>query len=335
MVTKWEYTRDHEILRILHGAKAIANGFYKLNGFIVLPYPQFHSHGRIVPFPDLPYLNIPRFWEKAAKIDIKNLPSDNFKIDPVLISQVGKLCEKVDFPTPDFSQTQKIWSKYETQIIKTIYSLIPSKKDSISKIHVWPTLFDTTTSFNICTTSPQDIYIWLRQDQGIAAIIEAILTSITRNDVYENLDGIWQESEFLVDWLITYSPLNTIIKQADPNWKSNLTIKNTRSKQDGSLTEKSALFMDKLGIPSINHTTISSINFSPREKEIIDLLSSVSPHAVSNDQIGNILFRQNPDDYSLFAISKTIQRLRDKLEQNGISGSFIQTKRGEGYLLIA
>ena len=50
------------------------------------------------------------------------------------------------------------------------------------------------------------------------------------------------------------------------------------------------------------------------------------------DDIGSVIFKSE-DNFSLYAISKTIQRLRDKLEANGISGSYIQTLRGKGYLL--
>ena len=53
---------------------------------------------------------------------------------------------------------------------------------------------------------------------------------------------------------------------------------------------------------------------------------------VTFDQIADILF-DTYEKYSLFAISKAMQRLRDKIEQNEISGSFIQTVRGRGYLL--
>ena len=53
---------------------------------------------------------------------------------------------------------------------------------------------------------------------------------------------------------------------------------------------------------------------------------------VTYDEISEILFKTE-EEYSLYAISKTIQRLRDKLEKNGISGNLIQTLRKKGYLL--
>jgi len=75
-------------------------------------------------------------------------------------------------------------------------------------------------------------------------------------------------------------------------------------------------------------------NLAPRDKEILRLLVSKSPNIVTVDEIADILFAANQNAFSLFAIAKFIQRLRDKLEENGVSGSFIQTERGKGYLLV-
>ena len=53
---------------------------------------------------------------------------------------------------------------------------------------------------------------------------------------------------------------------------------------------------------------------------------------VEIDKLSDIIFNEG-EEFSLWAIAKVVQRLRDKLEQNGVSGSFIQTLRGQGYAL--
>ncbi|EKD62494.1 MAG: hypothetical protein ACD_52C00144G0002 [uncultured bacterium] len=55
---------------------------------------------------------------------------------------------------------------------------------------------------------------------------------------------------------------------------------------------------------------------------------------ITVDEVANILFKDDENAFSLQAIAKAIQRLRDKLEENGVSGSFIQTRRGQGYILV-
>lgn len=334
MLTTWEYSPEKEALRLLHTAHQLAAGFYRLNGFIVLPYPQYRPTQNQVAFPDLPYLSIPRFWNQAARINISEYPGIDMQVPASLSTSVEKLLASASLPQPDFTTVKAVWDKHEAEIISAIYEVIPSQKNSLKSILIWPTTLGTSCSFSLCKNPPHQLIIWLRQDQGPAAIVEAILTSLTRNQVYNELGGVWQESEIIVDWLMAYSPLNRLIKNIDPNWMNNLTIKHTRSKQNGTLAEVSQKFIEKLGAPIANPTKVPLENFSPKEKELLQLLISASPNPVSMDQIGDLIFKSNPEDYSLYAISKTIQRLRDRLEENGISGSFIQTKRGEGYLLV-
>ncbi len=38
-------------------------------------------------------------------------------------------------------------------------------------------------------------------------------------------------------------------------------------------------------------------------------------------------------EFSLYAISKTLERLRKKLEENNLSGAIIQTVRNQGWVL--
>lgn len=333
MVASWEYSPQKEALRLLHTARQIAAGFYKLNGFIVLPFPHAQSTDQIVTFLDLPYLSIPRFWEQVARIGVKYLPGIDVKVPPKLLTAVAQLMPPL--PQPNFQAAKDAWEQYESPILEAIYSLIPSKKGSISQIVIWPTILGTGCSFSYFCPSTKSIVIWLRQDKGVAAIVEAILSALTRDDVFSHLGGVWQESEIIVDWLMAYSSLNPLLQAADPNWASNLTIKYARKKQSGSLALQSEDFLQRIGAPIANPAKVDLAQFTAREKEIMELLISCSPRPVRMEQIGEILFKNNPDEYSLFAISKAIQRLRNRLEQNGISGNFIQTKRGEGYLLVS
>ena len=82
-------------------------------------------------------------------------------------------------------------------------------------------------------------------------------------------------------------------------------------------------FLRKIGAPSVPLSHIDTSKFSTSEKQLFDLLTSRSPQIVPFAEIST----------SLYSAAKSIQRLRDQLESQGLSGSFIQTKRGEGYLL--
>src|SRR3990167_2633241 len=268
MQTVWEYSPELEAKRLLHNAHQIATGFYKLNGFIVLPHPA-PAADNIVSLPILPYLSIPRFWNQAGRLDVSTLP---INVPPALLKSTVNLLESAHLPRPDFSATQKLWAKHQNRIISAIYDLIPGKRNSISKIIIWPTAFGTGCSFNQSKNPPEPVYIWLRTDHGVASIVEAILTSIARPDVYDHLGGLWQESEIIVDWLLTYSPLAEIVKEIDPSVATTLTMKSTRTKQNAALVQKSETFLQQIGTPHGSVDSIRSLpaaNFTPREKDVL------------------------------------------------------------------
>ena len=71
-----------------------------------------------------------------------------------------------------------------------------------------------------------------------------------------------------------------------------------------------------------------------QEYQLLSNLIENPRNMLTFDEIADILW-PNGEDYSLWAITKLIERLRKKLSQNGISPHLIQTKRKKGYSLYA
>ena len=324
--TTWDFSLDHEAQRLIHATHQIAVGFFKVNGFYPVPYGTVPPQYINVLLPDLAYLTIPRFWEKVAKIPIDQM----HMIDqPELTSQLKRLL--INVPTaPNISKIKTQWTKISPEFFDEVYKILPHKKTSIKEVIIWPTNFGTACSFSKIEFTPGRVYIWLRADQGVEAIGWAILSALTRQDLIDHLDGLWQESQILVDWLMNETVLSKYFS------RPRKTMSTLRSKQNATMLEISTKFLTKIGAPNIDSSVIKEIDttsFTLREKRLLDLLISKSPQIVTFDEI-NELLTNNYEQFSLYAISKSIQRLRDRLEKSGISGSFIQTKRGEGYLLV-
>ena len=346
--TVWEWSVKTEVKRLIHTAHNIADGFFRVNNFFVVPYRSGslrNLHILTVPFPELPYKTILRFWERVKRVDIKNFP---LEFDKDLVKAVNGLLKTSDLPGSDLRRSdlrgvKQTWEKAAAAILDEIYKLMPEKKGAISKIIIHPTNFGTTCSFNIADSFPAAAEMYLRQDQDIYAITEAILSAVTRDEVYRELDGMWSESELLVDWLIMKSSLSPILKKYQPKTNFIPTVKYTRMKQGAKLMNESQDFYRRLGAPILENIfgmedgrpTVSGRpieNVSPREQKILELLIQRGNNLVTIDELSELVFDAE-ENFSLWAIAKTIQRLRDKLEQNGVSGSFIQTLRGQGYVL--
>lgn len=337
-LTTWEYSLDTEARRILHTAHQTYVGFYKNNGFIVLPKKIVTYNSNTVILPELNYNSIPKFWKRVSKIDIYANP---MVIDVTLLNDFRNLLAKEDLQQPNYAKTMEIWKKAEKEVLETIYEVLPNKKGKIKKITINPTKTGTVCSFD--WTNDGEYFVLLRDDQGIHKIVEALVTSLTREDVYEKLSGLWQESEIIADFLITQTKIAKILEKYDGTDKYSATMKGLRVKDIGKLATLSDEYYRKLRMPNYDtpfslNGLIPEINKKPiqdltlNERQVMYMLIKKSNNIVSFDEISDTIFKDD-NSFSLFALSKFMQRLREKLEKNGISGSFIQTLRGKGYLL--
>src|SRR3990167_3564306 len=181
--TVWEWSVKTEVKRLIHTAHNIADGFFRVNNFFVVPYRSGslrNLHILTVPFPELPYKTILRFWERVKRVDIKNFP---LEFDKDLVKAVNGLLKTSDLRRSDLRGVKQTWEKAAAAILDEIYKLMPEKKGAISKIIIHPTSFGTTCSFNIADSFPAAAEMYLRQDQDIYAITEAILSAVTRDEV--------------------------------------------------------------------------------------------------------------------------------------------------------
>lgn len=338
-ITSWEYSIETEVNRIIHCAHQIVVGFYKINNFIVLPKYHGLNSANIVIFPNYKYHEINKFWSNVAKVDIQTYPH-------IIDKQFHSACKKhllmANLEEPKYEEIKERWNKAEIEVLNTIFEILPHKKGVLKKITIQPTKLGTSCSFSYEVTD-EEIIISLRDDQGIHSITEAIITSLTRDSVYKKLDGTWQESEIITDFILTQTKLAKVLQKYEDQSIFVPTLRGTRVKDIGNILEISNNYYKELNIPnfdkpfSLNGLTPEInkkpiLNLTNNEKQIMYLLIKNSNNVVSFDQISDIIFA-NEEKFSLFAVAKFIQRLREKLEKNGISGSFIQTLRGKGYFL--
>lgn len=341
--TRWDYSLETEAKRVLHSAHQIAVGFYELNNFLVLPFGSKTKETKetnVIFLPDLPYLSINNFWDRVKTINISHFP---INAPAELLEEVSELLKSANLPKPDYDNAEALWRKNEKEIIESIYNVMSDSAGKIKKITVYPTVLGTGVSFNLPSSFPAEVFIYLREDQGLSALTEAILTSLTRRDVYMKLEGLWQESELLVDWLVHFSAVSDTLRKVGVKEDYMGTIKAVRVKQQSGLQRASEDFLKRLGISGerkgfeakngdILVDKKALRNLTPREYQILGSLVRNQGGVVSLEDLGDMLFKDD-ESYSLYAISKTIQRIREKLEENGVSGSYIQALRGRGYIL--
>lgn len=75
------------------------------------------------------------------------------------------------------------------------------------------------------------------------------------------------------------------------------------------------------------------LKLSKKEKAILTLLFQAKGKVVTYDKIGEVIWKENPDKFSLWAIAQLIRRLKKKLSFYGVNPNIINSHRGEGYSL--
>lgn len=298
--TKWEYSLETEARRVLHSAHQITVGFYELNNFLVLPFGSYAKADNIVLFPNINFQTIPRFWDRVKTINISHFPIQA----PVnLLQEVEELLKSANLPKPSFKAAESLWGKFEKQIIESIYNVLSNEFGKIKKITVYPTVLGTKVSFNLPSQFPAEVFIYLREDQGILAITEGLLTSITRQDVFSKLEGLWQESELLVDWLTNFSSISDTLRKIEPKKVLMPTIKSIRVKQEKKLERLSSDFLKNLGASPLhkkfevkNGDIIvedkTLRNLTQREHHILSTLVKSHGETVSFDSLGDLIFKE-------------------------------------------
>lgn len=123
MKVVWETSQMTEKLRLLNITACVANGFFKHNGFLVLPVGSFDiKSSRIITLPELNYSLIPRFWQRVGRLDYANLMGD-----PKL---------ETDFNIPFDLPLPKMKEIDISHIWPAIYKLIPRVKNNIRSLHI-------------------------------------------------------------------------------------------------------------------------------------------------------------------------------------------------------
>ena len=167
------------------------------------------------------------------------------------------------------------------------------------------------------------------------AIISSLFVKSLQKESYS-----WVESETAIDFLLKFSRLKSLF----PDYKP--TVGRIRRKEEAKLAMESQQYLKELGllsgkIFSVNkkgqvliNNKIPQERFSSTEEKVLKLLVNHKNSFCSFDKIGEVVWQENSyDSFSVWAITKLIQRLRNKLKNNGVSLAVIQTQRKGGYFL--
>lgn len=339
MKITWKHNLQTEILRVVNTAIPASNGFFRTKGFFLIPYEKrFVSQSHLVFLPELEYNRLPRFWNEMSRLNAGEV--FDYKISSEMFEALKISLLKKNYPELDWQSMKKNWQRVEKKFFQNLGEIVPDWQKKIKKILIMPTRFGTSCSFNVLKEKDSEIKIFVRGDQGPTEIAEAILTSLLRYEAEKDLKATWEESEFLVDWLLTKSSLAKIF-----GTKFFSTLQGTRTLYSGSLRKLSNDFYRRLGLsPVLPEFKVDGEkifrgedlikNLSEKELKVLRLMIGKEDKLINYREIGQTIYGDEfGEKFSLWGVSKFIQRLRDKLEKQNIGSHQIQTVYGQGFVL--
>lgn len=321
MKTTWEWSKESEANRILQAAHNIGNGFYSLNNFGVCSSTDPYTPTS-VNIPSLNYAAIREFWLRLREVDSTSLPAS----DPTNLAH-DLLPHLDDCSQPDMTALQTLWDQHADQLIDLVQDALP-RLQLPDHLVIYLTRFGTIGSFGNYNQATEDhLTIFLRQDASLDNLVYCLLAALLRP--IHKQDGLtWSESQAILDHLISQSQLGKYLDTISPRNPTQLV---TALRQRSRLPTSSKNFLQQIGAPQ---TDLSQPlhNLTAREQKILNRLIELQGKTLIYDDLADLIF-DDEEGYSLTVMGKVIERLRAKLEQNGITGSVVATDRARGYYL--
>jgi len=342
--TYWQYNTDTEIYRIVFSAGNVYKKFYQELRFLVLPFLPHKDKRRSVYIPFLDVFNNQKFWKVIKKYSKHNFTKGPFNIPEKTKTLLKSELEQFDrIPQTRIDELRSEWQSIKKAFFKDLQYIFDYKEYNIKTIEIRPTLFGTKSSYSPPNKTGK-LFIYTRIDCGtenIGEMITSIIISYILRLPYDIRTGIeWIKKENLCDFILKHSRLSRYFPKFRPTLEVLEEIYNAR------LIQKSKKYFAKLGFPIESFLAIKNnrvfnkqneqylFGLSTMQGKILKYLISKRNQICTFDELATILWEKKASErFSLYAISKIIQRIRECLKQNDIISEIIHTQRGRGYVL--
>ncbi|NCT55333.1 winged helix-turn-helix transcriptional regulator [bacterium] len=346
---KLEYSLQTEAKSLVHAIFGVSNGFYIKNGWYVLPTKTAYLKDRsTVYLPKMDYTILLGSYVKISETDKINNNSDVAQNNKAWVNALeDQLKNNKLYINISTTKKQKLLTEYQQLLFPAIKKLklaIPLYKNKEFNIIVNPTNFGVGLSFTVLRNKSLqqkniDINIKIRNDVPLAYLIEGLASSVSRGLYEKDVNNIgWRETESISDFLTKY-----VFEQEDC-----VPTLSVVSKRKIKLLEQSLNYLISLNAPTgVPFKYVESTNtvmlfednitsdFTPYEFKALRALLKNRNKTITFDQISEQLYGEETDiKFTIWGITKTIQRIRDKLQNYGLPRDIILNVKGQGFKLL-
>ena len=324
-------------------AKQIAGGFYPKHGYLVLPY-LVPGERSVVYFPRGGFAE--GFWERISRVKNSNYGA---VFPEACEREVERRLGSFEVNPSESEMVEIItkWREVEDRFFKLGKNFLDFKEQlgGVREIRVLVTRFGSSGSFYSRKTSKgKVIEVTYRLDLPLAGVARSILMALNYIDEpFKNLPE-WYQHQKVVDYLFMKTRLGNLFLDYLPVTKKN----KVRDKKWLAIVTDSRNYLAELGFPEQSLIEMSEqgqliikgkpagVVLSIQEKAVLEVLLVNRNHLVTYDQLGETMWKADMErKFSLYAIAKVIEGLRNKLKQAGMLKQIIVTVRDQGYVLVS
>jgi len=336
---QFQYNKKTELERIADTCADITLEFFQKNRYFLFN-KLIPNRSRFIHLPQLEFTKVPNYWKEIkilSKIPVIKNRSNLPIIDQMDIFDIDLINNK------DLQIFEKLLKQHiprlETQLAKIYENLDIKEITAIIK----PTLYGAQRTFSKPTFADGVLtidFLYLRIDsnfQALASMIVAPIIMYTLDNPWN--DAYWQEKNSITQYLMHHTSLSLLGDgYKRPKYKDRqeyITQKQVEQSND---------YYDNLGFPIKSKLSISENGHLCLNKKVIKDLSATESSILKGfirhkqklmdyEKIGDIIWNNNSNKYSLWAVTKHMQRVRKKLKILDRNGGLIQTIKGKGYIL--
>lgn len=319
-----DYSPEINARQYLNTARSIKSGLYEKNMFVVLP--TYHNSANVIYFPEPPQ----ELQSQILEFDYHDANTPKTKL------LIRELVKQMDFKVEeqDYTQIMQVFPEFWS----TLHQYIPAEYLNIQKIIITPTNIGSIGSVvNWWEKDSKTPILTQRIDAQRTSVFSLIV--LDRLVRYQNELGLtkWRERIAVRDYLCTHTALSKFIINPVPL---------TKALSDGissDLQIESANYLAMLGCGTNieimlkdNFITIDNniLLLTKNELAAMRLLIENRHTYVNYDLLADAIWKANSaEKFSLEAINKIFERIRNKLAKLGYPKSIIKTVRNVGYIL--
>ncbi|KKR05513.1 MAG: hypothetical protein UT34_C0002G0020 [candidate division WS6 bacterium GW2011_GWF2_39_15] len=304
--------KDIDSINYLHTYEAAKAAFFQSKKYIILPY-------------------IPMQKRIAGKTIF--LPRISRKMGAGI--KYTELIDYMKFPKINENKYREYITRNFKAFWKDLIKILGEEKLSrIKNIEVWITHIGSGGRAFTEMGDNSRIVVIMRKDMILQQIFSLVIMEVLPYIGYKE-SYTWEETTAIREWLVESTVLNKYFPVHTPMLDSL-----RERKQQAKYLLDSDKYLQEIGIKGYvkilnNEVLVDNTKIVLGEKEtlLFSLLLSRKGGLVDYDIIFKEVWGSNIEKFSLYAITKLVERIRKKLLNAGISEDIIHTYKGKGYYI--